>query len=67
MDSAVKQELGEKGEGADNQVMEENNDIGASGTATTMDQQQQQQQQQNLKKKKINLFKMMHVKKRMNH
>lgn len=45
MDSAVKQELGEKGEGADNQVMEENNDIGASGTATTMDQQQQQQQQ----------------------
>lgn len=43
MDSAVKQESGEKGEGADNQVMEENNDIGASGTAASMDQQENQQ------------------------
>lgn len=46
MDSAVKQESGEKGEGADNQVIEENEDIGASGTASAEQQQQEKQEKQ---------------------
>lgn len=35
MDSATKTEAGEKGDGAENQVMEEQDDIGASGAAST--------------------------------
>lgn len=34
MESAVKQESGEKGDGSDNQVIEENDDIGATGGAS---------------------------------
>ncbi|KAL6452017.1 MDN1 Midasin [Candida maltosa Xu316] len=46
MDSAVKQESGEKGEGADNQIMEENQDIGASGNASSEQQQDQEKQEE---------------------
>lgn len=35
MESATKTEVGEQGEGADNQVLEEQNDTGASGTASS--------------------------------
>ncbi|RLV92019.1 Midasin [Spathaspora sp. JA1] len=42
MDSAVKQETGDRGEGADTQVMEENEDIGASGAASQPQQPQEQ-------------------------
>ncbi|KAG7665169.1 uncharacterized protein J8A68_001225 [[Candida] subhashii] len=43
MDSAVKQESGEKGEGADTQIIEENEDVGAAGTASLQQQDQPQQ------------------------
>ncbi|ODV67088.1 midasin [Hyphopichia burtonii NRRL Y-1933] len=40
-DAAVQTESGEKGEGADNQVSEENDDIGATGGASMNDQQKE--------------------------
>ena len=40
MESAVKQESGEKGDGSDNQVIEENDDIGATGGASADSNQQ---------------------------
>ncbi|CAK7897218.1 midasin [[Candida] anglica] len=39
VESAVKQESGEKGEGSDNQAMEENTDVGATGGASSDPQQ----------------------------
>lgn len=46
MESAVKQESGEKGEGDDNQVIEENDDIGATGGAATDSQQQNMEKEE---------------------
>ncbi|ODV78832.1 midasin [Suhomyces tanzawaensis NRRL Y-17324] len=46
MESAVKQEYGEKGDGADNQVVDENEDIGATGGAST-DMNQQDENEDN--------------------
>lgn len=43
MDLATKQEAGEKGEGADNQVIEENQDLGAVGGASSETQQQEEE------------------------
>ncbi|CAI5759429.1 unnamed protein product [Candida verbasci] len=58
MDAATKQETGEKGEGADNQVMEENDDLGAAGNASLEQQQQEDQedsaQQQDESREKAN-------------
>jgi len=45
METAVKQEAGEKGEGADNQVMEENEDIGATGGAASDPLQQENEEE----------------------
>lgn len=47
VESAVKQEAGEKGEGSDNQVIEEQDDLGASGGASTNIQEQEKQENQN--------------------
>lgn len=45
IESAVKQKAGEKGEGSDNQIGEEKEDIGASGGAPTTSQSQDPEQQ----------------------
>ncbi|CAH6722528.1 midasin [[Candida] jaroonii] len=44
IESAVKQESGEKGEGADNQVIEEQDDLGATGASSTTQAQDQENQ-----------------------
>lgn len=46
MDSATKTEAGEQGDGADNQVVDEKEDIGASGGASS-DRKQDEEQQEN--------------------
>lgn len=43
MDLATRQEAGEKGEGSDNQVIEENQDLGAIGGASSETQQQEEE------------------------
>lgn len=42
VESAVKQESGERGEGADNQVVDEQDDMGASGAASNQQDQDQE-------------------------
>ena len=64
MDSAVKQELGEKGEGA---IIKSWKKIMILELQELSLQWINNNNNKKLKKKKINLFKMMHVKKRMNH
>lgn len=44
VESAVKQESGEKGEGADNQVVEEQDDLGATGASSNTQAQDQENQ-----------------------
>ncbi|WEJ92653.1 AAA ATPase midasin [Yamadazyma tenuis] len=46
VESAVKQEAGEKGEGADNQVVDEQDDLGASGAASNKQEQEQEKSEE---------------------
>ncbi|ABN66318.2 large protein with a conserved N-terminal domain, a central AAA ATPase domain composed of 6 tandem AAA protomers, and a C-terminal M-domain midas sequence motif-containing protein [Scheffersomyces stipitis CBS 6054] len=48
-ESAVKQEAGDKGEGADNQVSEENDNIGSTGNASSDPNQQDKEEDNSVK------------------